>query len=306
MSLQVITPFTFAPNKLTTNVVDTTNSWNGTVNYAVGDQILVSYGNPKDPNGSTWVYSIYQCIAVPTAVVAPYLDPTHWAYVGPSNPFKMFDSVNSSQSTAGQQIDVTVTSVKGNKLALLNLDAESVQITVTYSSTVVMSQTFTLVNPPLFANWYSYLFDSISYAKEFIADLPLYSQFSLNVKINKTGSTVACGTFVVGKSNIIADAITYGANVGITDYSRKEKNQFGDYNFIVRAFSKRADISFWIPNGSVDALQQYLASLRAIPTLYIGDDAYTSTAIYGYYKDFSITISNAVQSLCTLSLEGLT
>jgi hypothetical protein len=92
----------------------------------------------------------------------------------------------------------------------------------------------------------------------------------------------------------------------MTDYSRKEKDIFGTYNFVQRGYGKLAEFTCFVPNGSVDAVMQYLTGLRATPTLFIGDDDFTSTAILGVYNDFKITIPYATESVCTLSLEGLT
>jgi hypothetical protein len=56
----------------------------------------------------------------------------------------------------------------------------------------------------------------------------------------------------------------------------------------------------------VDSVQNLLAELSGTPTLYVGSDEFTSTAIFGFYKDFDITIAYADTSVCTMQLEGLT
>ena len=56
---------------------------------------------------------------------------------------------------------------------------------------------------------------------------------------------------------------------------------------------------------AVDRLQNILAGYRATPILYIGTDEFGSTAILGFYKDFSIAISYFAYSVCTIEIEGL-
>jgi len=62
----------------------------------------------------------------------------------------------------------------------------------------------------------------------------------------------------------------------------------------------------WIKGTEVDLVKRLLSQYRATPIVYIGADAYASTILYGYYKDFSIDIAYPTISICSLELEGLT
>ena len=64
-----------------------------------------------------------------------------------------------------------------------------------------------------------------------------------------------------------------GASVGIVDYSRKEKNDFGDYILIQRSYSKRAKFSMAILNDQIDSVQELLVELRT--TLVFGLETLT-------------------------------
>ena len=44
----------------------------------------------------------------------------------------------------------------------------------------------------------------------------------------------------------------------------------------------------------------------ATPCVWIGDNNYASTVIYGFYKDFDVVINYHTVSDCNLELEGLT
>ena len=106
--------------------------------------------------------------------------------------------------------------------------------------------------------------------------------------------------------NYIGEGIELGASVGIQDYSRKEKNDFGDYVLVQRNYSKRARFSMAVLNDQIDALQDLLVDLRTTPCVWIGDDRYQSTMIYGFYKDFDIVIAYHLVSDCNIEIEGLT
>ena len=98
--------------------------------------------------------------------------------------------------------------------------------------------------------------------------------------------------------------VQYGASVGITDYSVKSQDAFGNYVITQRAFSKRATFNVMVENGLIDELQTLLADLRATPAIYVGSDGYVSTMIYGFYKDFSTVISYPTLSVLSIELEG--
>ena len=58
--------------------------------------------------------------------------------------------------------------------------------------------------------------------------------------------------------------------------------------------------------GAVDEIVNLLAEYRATPIVYIGSDAYASTIVYGFYKDFTVVIAYYLKSICNLEIEGLT
>ena len=53
-------------------------------------------------------------------------------------------------------------------------------------------------------------------------------------------------------------------------------------------------------------LQDLLSLLAYNPCVWVGDERYSSTIIYGFYKDFDITIAYHLVSDCNLEIEGLT
>ena len=111
---------------------------------------------------------------------------------------------------------------------------------------------------------------------------------------------------MLGQASPLGLGVNLGAGVGIQDYSRKETNDYGDAVLIQRAYAKRANFDMTLERMDVDTTVQLLASLRATPCLWIGSSQYSSTIIFGFFKDFSVTISYPMHSDCSLSIEGLT
>jgi hypothetical protein len=111
---------------------------------------------------------------------------------------------------------------------------------------------------------------------------------------------------MIGQQRAFGAGIQYGARVGIQDYSRKEKNDFGDTVLVERAFAKRANFDLILEKFETDQLQNFLAEIRATNALWIGSDEYESTIVFGFYKSFDILISYPTRSDCSLEIEGLT
>jgi hypothetical protein len=56
----------------------------------------------------------------------------------------------------------------------------------------------------------------------------------------------------------------------------------------------------------VDDLQRTLAGYRATPVVWVGTDAgFSSMIIYGFFKNFTISITYPNNSTCSIEVEGL-
>jgi hypothetical protein len=126
----------------------------------------------------------------------------------------------------------------------------------------------------------------------------------ISVIIENTGSTASCGECIVGLQRVIGTT-QMGASLGIIDYSVKQTDDFGNFTVLERAYSKRADITVWVDNNDLDEVQRLLNLYRATPIVYIGSDKYTSTIIYGFYRDFETVISYPTLSVLNIDLESL-
>jgi hypothetical protein len=110
---------------------------------------------------------------------------------------------------------------------------------------------------------------------------------------------------LVGQHFEFADAVRIGASLGIQDYSRKEADDFGNYEIVERAFAKRGNWDVLIARSRTDLFFNTLASIRAKPALYIGGEKEDATMIYGFPKDFGVVIDYPLHTQCSVELEGL-
>lgn len=233
---------------------------------------------------------------------------TKWLKVSNTNRWRMFDQSVNSQSTHADYIEVVLQTLGPlDSLILLNLDAESIHVVVEdITAGIVYDQTYQLVSNRGVTSWYDFFYEPYERLSDFIVtDLPRYIDTTVTIRINKIGATAACGACILGLSKIIG-GVQYGAKTGITDYSIKTTDEFGNYEILQRAFSKYASLTLTVDKSLTDVVMRLLTEYRATPIVYIGSDLRRSTWIYGFYKDFYETIAYPNESIYTLELEGLT
>lgn len=253
-------------------------------------------------------HKIYESLQAGNVGHTPSSSPTYWSEVSSTNRWKMFDQ---TVGTATEKADaITVTLTPGelfDSVSVLEVSASTVRVVVDdpeYGT--VFDETQSLLLDTGITDWYAYFFSPIARRTTAVFDgiPPSLDTSETTITITDTGSTAACGVCLVGRT-LEAGSTLSGVSVGIQDYSRKERDDWGAYSITERAYSKRARFSLTVPKYKVDELQALLASVRATPALYIGSQSFDSAVVYGFYKDFDIQIAYSEFSECTLDIEGL-
>lgn len=257
-------------------------------------------------------HKIYECLitnnnAIPEQNITG-LTPA-WLEIGYTNKWKMFDPSVGSVSESSESFVFTLKPGKTiNSLALLNISATSIYIEFFDSENVVQSTAtysmFAGVDP---LDWYSFFFSESSYRTDYvITSLNTIASGSIRITVNNPGSIAKVGVCVIGNYYAIG-GVKYGASFGITDYSVKTQDAFGNYLIMERSYSKRMAVNIDCDNSIIDKLLVVLASYRVKPIVWIGaDNLYTALIIYGFYKDFEVNIAYPKNSICSLKIEGLT
>jgi hypothetical protein len=295
--MKVVNPIVVTPAMLTSSVPETDYAeWNAATAYVVGNRVIRAS-----------MHKVYERLVSGTTATAPESDAVNWLDVGYTNRWKIFDQSTGSQTTNATSIVMTI--VPGavvNTVGLLNLSAASVRVKVTDPTAGMVYDTtkYTAIDNTI-GDWDAYFFDYITRTDTLIFDdLPNYVSASIEVTISE-GTTAACGVLAIGRA-VELGGIQYGATMGIVDYSRKEADVFGGYTLLQRAYSNRNNFKLMIPKEIVNQVKKLLSELRATPVLWIGSQEYTGTINYGFYKDFSITITYFSHSECVIDIESMT
>lgn len=298
--MKIIAPFELTGAMLTSSTVPENDyaEWAAGTAYSVGQKVI-----------RLTTHKNYEALTASTGKI-PENNPTDWLDLGATNRWKAFDQKVGTSTTATTSITY-VFSIGQIVQAIGFMDLSnvtSINVTVTDSvDGVVYNTTKDLPSIITAPNWWRYFFDPFNRRTVlYFTDLPSYSTASVSITITgDSGATIGCGVCMIGRYYDFADAVRIGASMGIQDYSRKEADEWGNYEIVERAFAKRANWDLWVDRPRMDLLFRTLASLRAKPALYIGGEIEDATAVYGFPKDWDIVIEYPFYVQCSIDLEGL-
>ena len=302
--MKIVRPISILDAHLTSSSVAENDyaAWSAGTTYALGDTRIYVVADTH------WIVESLQNSNTghtPTGLDSD----TWWLKIGATNRWKMFDGVIQSQTSAADEIAVTLVSAteRVDSVALFNIDCASAHVTVTDATDgLVYDETVSMVSASGITDWYAYFFEPITRISDYVfTELPPYLNADIDVTLTATGGTALCGACVIGLSRDIGST-QVGAQVGIQDYSIKQQDAYGNYSILERAYNKRAVFQVKVENTLIDEMQTILAGYRATPVVYVGTDEYASTMIYGFYKDFSTVIEYQDVSILSIELEGLT
>ncbi|WP_282396520.1 hypothetical protein [Pseudomonas sp. PS01298] len=299
--MRFIRPVEVTPAKLISSNVPETDypAWSVMATYSIGDKVVLDHRN-------------YEALAAvpagvkPGAEIVTTTNPAKWLDIGATNRWKMFDEIVGTLTTNPGLVSVTIQpGAVINSLALINVRGESVTVVMTDPiEGVVASRTYSLIDGSV-DNWYDWFFEEIELRNSIVAlDLPAYGTASITVTVSSSG-TAGIGELVIGKTADIGKAL-YGTGVGIDDYSKKERDPFGGWSVTEGAFSDTAKFPVAIDTDRVTKIKRLLTEIRAKPVVWVGEETYEASILYGFFTSFDLVYSGPTVSDCQLEIEGLT
>lgn len=332
--MKIVIPVEITPSRLIESNVplDDYPEYDAGATYETGERVIVT-GN---------INKIYELVSQePTTGVYPPTDnedPPSWLEVSAVNRWKMFDTVistrtvgrfpfnsidygladeatlladfvNQSYMYGGGEAGIAVRirpDAIADTLAVFNTSALYVDIKCVTLEGVVYQRRINMGGSLSESNWYSYFYQPVERVDRFIlTDLPEDAEKDIYLSFVEQGTDdPSVGEVVVGRINEVGASL-YGVNLGILDFSRKERNAFGQYDIIERGFADTMEVDMVIDNSDISFVKRFMSQIRAKPAIYIAEDSIEATAVYGYFTDFQIIISGPCKSDATLSIEGL-
>lgn len=269
-------------------------AWNAATSYVVGNRVI-----------RTTTHKIYEAILAGVDAGLPENTPTRWLVVGSTNRWRMLDSEVGSVTSAATSLTVVLSPGYATALALLEVDAQVIGVTVRDAASTITYTTTRSLDTSVLLDWYDYFFADPVPRSEIVFP-GLYIGTGYTVTVTLTGATVECGALVVGEATDLG-ATEYGATLGIVDYSRKTTDDFGVVTITRRKYAKRLTAKLAFERERTNRVFRTLAALRSTPCVYVTSDAldYESLTVFGFYKDFRIDVAYPTHNYCTLDIEGL-
>ena len=129
----------------------------------------------------------------------------------------------------------------------------------------------------------------------------------ISVCVENTAGDVRIGEFIAGAYVEIGET-HYGASMAITDYSRKDTDEFGTTTFVERPFAKRVSAQVMVKKSNYGTTIKLFEAIRARTTVFVmTDDVDYSDGmvVYGNYSDFDMQIAYPNENLLNIEIQGL-
>lgn len=301
--MRMITPTIIGDAMLTASSLaeDDYPEWSDVTAYVEDDYCIVAAEHS--------VYRALQANTDKTPLDAANIG-VYWQYIGATNKWKPFDNKTQDKAEGTDEITYTFDGVGlTDGFAVLAVEAVSARLVVRAGDplAVVYDETVSLTDTSVVIDGYTYYFEPLSYLETVIfEDLPPYTNATYELTISGTG-TVKIGQIVLGRDYLIGTTVI-GTSLGIEDFSRKERDSFGNAILVEGAFNKTVDFDVVIAKSSAGRVSRLLAGRRATPTLYYAgaDTELYGTTVFGYFEDYNVLLSDQVESQVNIEVKELT
>jgi hypothetical protein len=234
--------------------------------------------------------------------------PTEWLDLGPTNPWRMFTMGTGADvlTTGTDLIDVTVSIDKPvDRVILFNALGHSAIVTVTSGESIVFEEEVDLLSTTIVNDWYEYFFsDRVLSLHDVAFTVPPAYPATVRVQITGVGE-VGLGKLVIGKAVTLGAAEFGNTSIGITNYSTKETDGFGNTFVQARRFVNNDSMRLACIPGSEIALRKFLAPLYTVPCAYMTETMGEPILTLGFYKDFNFLFATPAYSYCSVQVEGI-
>jgi hypothetical protein len=264
------------------------------------------------------VRKIYESAVGSNTGNSPPTSPLHWIDLGYVNRWRMFDGGTFTQTRQDDSITCTL-EIEGfcNAMAFFGVDAAEATIKVYSNDALIHERWVDMRIGSSGANWWEYFYGQVEFSdplRDFV-DLSIPGGYGhrIELEFEREDGSVGVGLIVVGRQQKLGDTL-FGSRIGLTDYSRKEADDFGNFSVVQRKFAKRAELDILASTPDAARIQRAMIAIRATPTVFVGSVAsdigsdnplFEETIVYGYYRDFDLLLENAGISTYTLEIEGL-
>ncbi len=300
--MQMIKPIAVTDSVLISSTVpeDDHAAWAATTGYVIGDLRIR-------------LHRIYECLVDHTSTSTPPEDLTGggtptWVDVGPTNRWAMFDDVIGTFTSANLSLTNTLAPGNVSGLGFLELAGKTLDVTVTngVGGSVVYAKSVDLDDTVIVSFWDYFFQDYVQKDTVVFSDLPgEYLNAQVIYSITGPGE-VKCGVCAPGTVYELGDTDN-GVTLRREDYSKKTTDAFGYISIVKRATRKVMSADIEVEFELFARLDRLMRDMQSELAIYVGVEksGYETLIIYGFVKDFRVSIPYPKYLMCNIEVEGV-
>lgn len=237
-----------------------------------------------------------------------------WKPLGATAPWRMLDDKVETQTVGepGQPLTFTVPFNRATAFGLLNLAGARADVVISDSAEgVVFEGSYNLIRDiGDFSLWeysYSHIEQDESLVVSGIIPMPIVGTLAVTITPGATEAP-AVGAVVVGREHHVGATLWGGAEVGETDHSRKDVDEFGQTTFVRRSWASELSLELYVHPDREAAVHKLMRDVRAMPCLWLGDnrdEGFQSLIVYGWKEDYRNSFEGPNECRMRLELQGL-
>lgn len=299
----IIVPATWTDAMVTSSTVpepDTGEAvWAVSIGYTTGQRVYLASN-----------HVVYERLGVDSGVTtgSPDTDATHWAPAGRTNKWGMFDRTSGTLTTTDSPLSTVTLPGQSGGLHAEGLVGAEAHVVVKSSATgsVVYDETFDLDDTVITSVYDWFFVDRVQKTTLTLVDLP--DQFyAPQLTFEITGDAdVSCDALRVGRAYNLGVTLD-GAAIELIDFSKKETDGYAVTDVTEGPFSKRLRCKIITDQANFNALFNLLASVRAVPVVYIAStkEGLETLTVVGWSATLTIDAQFDSVIYANLEVEGI-
>lgn len=260
-------------------------------------------------------HKIYEVVADPSTTDDPEVgviaEPPTWVELRSTNRYAMFNGVvnEGTRSAASFSVEITPGVIIDGIAAVNLVNVTSVDVVIRDGDdNIIYTQSFEIFDNTAVIDWYEYFFSPIIFRTTFIAfDIP-GGYFDAVIHVTFNGEDISVGEFIVGNQIRIGTA-NHGTSWEYLDFSRKTRDDFGNFSITKRDTSEAINFDLTIEYGQTSYVKTQLKEFtgrETTPVLWVGTtDQDDVTLTYGFLERFYNTLDTPTLTKAVAEVQGL-
>ena len=156
------------------------------------------------------------------------------------------------------------------------------------------------------ASWWQWAFGRrVPITQKHWYGVPTWPQAVLRLEVTG-GNDCAVGMFMVGQTTEFGLGVNSGVRIGMTDFSRRDRDQWGEITLKKGAYIDEISMQLTLRNSQLDAMNDFKNRNRATVLFWNLSDRWNATRLLGMYKTWDTQINYEMYSAVSIEFEGMT